>query len=59
MSHAGLDQLAKAALKRLNADWKEIQANPIGGVSASPLEKNVFEVCKLILCCVYIFFCML
>lgn len=43
-SAAGLDQQGKAALKRLNADWKEIQANPINGVSAAPLESNIFEV---------------
>eukprot|EP00026_Physarum_polycephalum_P005749 Phypoly_transcript_05787.p1 GENE.Phypoly_transcript_05787~~Phypoly_transcript_05787.p1 ORF type:complete len:549 (+),score=109.53 Phypoly_transcript_05787:167-1813(+) len=42
-SAAGLDQQGKAALKRLNADWKEIQANPISGVSAAPLESNIFE----------------
>lgn len=47
-SSAGLDQQAKAALKRLNADWKEIQANPISGVSAGPLESNIFEVCEII-----------
>jgi hypothetical protein len=40
-----LDQQAKAALKRLNADWKEIQQSPILGVSAVPLEKDIFEVC--------------
>lgn len=43
-----LDQQAKAALKRLNADWKEIQQSPILGVSAVPLEKDIFEVCCFI-----------
>jgi hypothetical protein len=47
-SSAGLGQQGKAALKRLNADWKEIKANPISGVSATPLESDIFEVFKQI-----------
>lgn len=43
-----MDQQAKHALKRLNSDYKEIQKSPIVGVSASPLEKDIFEVLLLI-----------
>ncbi len=38
------DQQTVAAIKRLNGDWKEIQKNPTDCVSATPLEKDIFEV---------------
>lgn len=38
-----MNQQAQFALKRLNADLSELQKQPIGNVSALPLEDNFFE----------------
>lgn len=38
-----MNQQAQFALKRLNADLTELQKQPIGNVSALPLENNFFE----------------
>lgn len=43
MASSHLDQHATTALKRLNSDFKELQRSPIMGVSAAPLEDNIFE----------------
>lgn len=39
-----MDQQTRAAIKRLNSDWQEIQRDPVACVSAMPLEKDIFEV---------------
>lgn len=39
-----MNQHARAAFKRLIADLNETKNNPVVGVSAHPLESNMFEV---------------
>lgn len=51
-----LDQQAQAAVRRLNADLREIQKSPIQGVSAFPLEDDVFEVRRFRYCTLLSFF---